>query len=75
VDPRQCQKILLSLVPSDFTTVKLLSGGSEANEAAIKLARQFHKQTGQAGKYKIVSHYRGYHGGTGNALAASGWAS
>jgi beta-alanine--pyruvate transaminase len=65
---------LLTLVPSDFTTVKLLSGGSEANEAAIKLARQFHKQTGHATKYKIVSHYRGYHGGTGNALAASGWA-
>jgi beta-alanine--pyruvate transaminase len=66
---------LLRLVPSDFTTVKLLSGGSEANEAAIKLARQFHKQTGHANKYKVVSHYRGYHGGTGNALAASGWAS
>jgi beta-alanine--pyruvate transaminase len=65
---------LLALVPSEFTTVKLLSGGSEANEAAIKLARQFHKQTGHATKYKVVSHYRGYHGGTGNALAASGWA-
>jgi len=65
---------LLGLVPSDYTTVKLLSGGSEANEAAIKLARQFHKQTGHATKYKVVGHYRGYHGGTGNALAASGWA-
>ncbi len=65
---------LLTLVPKQFTTVKLLSGGSEANEAAIKLARQFHKQTGHATKYKVVSHYRGYHGGTGNALAASGWA-
>jgi adenosylmethionine-8-amino-7-oxononanoate aminotransferase len=65
---------LLALVPSAFTTVKLLSGGSEANEAAIKLARQFHKQTGHATKYKVISHYRGYHGGTGNALAASGWA-
>jgi adenosylmethionine-8-amino-7-oxononanoate aminotransferase len=65
---------LLRLVPAEFTTVKLLSGGSEANEAAIKLARQYHKQTGHATKYKVVSHYRGYHGGTGNALAASGWA-
>jgi adenosylmethionine-8-amino-7-oxononanoate aminotransferase len=65
---------LLRLVPADFSTVKLLSGGSEANEAAIKLARQFHKQTGHATKYKVISHYRGYHGGTGNALAASGWA-
>src|SRR5207244_428088 len=65
---------LLRLVPKQFTTVKLLSCGSEANEAAIKLARQFHKQTGHPTKYKVVSHYRGYHGGTGNALAASGWA-
>ncbi|MBV9175393.1 MAG: aspartate aminotransferase family protein [Chloroflexi bacterium] len=65
---------LLALVPPQFATVKLLSGGSEANEAAIKVARQYHKQTGNAAKYKILSHYRGYHGGTGNALAASGWA-
>jgi 4-aminobutyrate aminotransferase-like enzyme len=57
-----------------FTTVKPLSGGSETNEAAIKLARQFHKQTGNATKFKVVAHCRGYHGGTGNALAASGWA-
>jgi adenosylmethionine-8-amino-7-oxononanoate aminotransferase len=64
-----------SLLPPQFTTMKFLSGGSEANESAIKLARQFHKQTGQPGKYKILSHYRGYHGGTGHALAASGWAS
>ncbi len=65
---------LLRLVPPQFTTVKLLSGGSEANEAAIKVARQFHKQTGHATKFKVLSHYRGYHGGTGHALAASGWA-
>src|SRR5258708_21483968 len=65
---------MLTVVAKQFTTVKPLAGGSEANEAAIKLARQFHKQTGHATKYKVVSHYRGYHGGTGNALAASGWA-
>ncbi len=64
-----------SLLPPQFTTMKFLSGGSEANESAIKLARQFHKQTGHPGKYKTLSHYRGYHGGTGHALAASGWAS
>jgi beta-alanine--pyruvate transaminase len=39
----------------------------------MKLARQYHRQTGQPGRYKILSHYRGYHGGTGHALAASGW--
>ena len=64
-----------TLLPPQFTTMKFLSGGSEANESAIKLARQYHKQTGHPAKYKILSHYRWYHGGTGHALAASGWAS
>jgi len=65
---------ILELVPPPFTTMKFLSGGSEATESAIKLARQYHRQRGAVGRYKILSHYRGYHGGTGHALAASGWA-
>ncbi|MCI0581861.1 MAG: aminotransferase class III-fold pyridoxal phosphate-dependent enzyme [Chloroflexi bacterium] len=65
---------ILELVPQPFTTMKFLSGGSEATESAIKLARQFHRQRGAVGRYKVLSHYRGYHGGTGHALAASGWA-
>jgi adenosylmethionine-8-amino-7-oxononanoate aminotransferase len=65
---------LLGLLPADrYSVVKLLSGGSEATENAMKLARQYHQQTGRAGRYKILSHYRGYHGGTGHAIAASGW--
>ena len=64
---------ILEFAPPPYTTMKFLSGGSEATESAMKLARQYHRQTGQAGRYKILSHYRGYHGGTGHALAASGW--
>ena len=64
---------LLEITPSQYTTLKLLSGGSEATEAAIKMARQYHKQTGAATKYKVLSHYRGYHGATGHAIAAGGW--
>ncbi|HZS91286.1 MAG TPA: aminotransferase class III-fold pyridoxal phosphate-dependent enzyme [Chloroflexota bacterium] len=63
-----------ALLPPQYTTMKFLSGGSEATETALKLARQYHRQTGHAGKYKVIAHYRGYHGGTGHALAASGWA-
>jgi adenosylmethionine-8-amino-7-oxononanoate aminotransferase len=37
------------------------------------MARQFHRQAGDPRKYKVLSHYRGYHGVTGHALAASGW--
>jgi adenosylmethionine-8-amino-7-oxononanoate aminotransferase len=64
---------LLALLPSQYTTLKWGSGGSEAIEAAIKMARQFHRQAGDPRKYKVLSHYRGYHGATGHALAASGW--
>lgn len=52
--------------------IKLLSGGSEATEAAMKIARQFHKNTGRAHKYKIIARYGGYHGGTMGALSATG---
>lgn len=64
---------LLGLLPDRYSVVKLLSGGSEATESAMKIARQYHKQTGHAEKFKILSHYRSYHGGTGHAIAASGW--
>ncbi|MBT8079288.1 MAG: aminotransferase class III-fold pyridoxal phosphate-dependent enzyme [Gammaproteobacteria bacterium] len=50
--------------------------GSEANETAIKIARQYHLQSGRAGqmRYKIISRYRAYHGNTMAALAATGQA-
>jgi adenosylmethionine-8-amino-7-oxononanoate aminotransferase len=65
--------VLLGLLPDRYSVIKLFSGGSEATENAMKIARQYHKQTGNATKYKILSHYRAYHGGTGNAVAAGGW--
>jgi adenosylmethionine-8-amino-7-oxononanoate aminotransferase len=68
-------ELMLSIMPKQYNTVKFLSGGSEATEAAIRMARQYHKQAGSPGKYKIISHYKGYHGATGNALAAGGWPS
>ena len=55
-------KLLLEITPPQYTTVKLSSGGSEVTEAAIKMARQYHKQVGHGTKYKILSHYRAYHG-------------
>lgn len=67
-------RLLLEITPPQFTAVKLASGGSEATEGAIKIARQYHRQTGNPQKYKVLSHYRAYHGATGNSLAATGWA-
>lgn len=53
-------------------TVKFQCGGSEVTEAAIKLARQYHKLTGSPGKYKIISRYQAWHGSTLGSLSASG---
>ncbi len=65
---------LVEITPGPLTHVKYTSGGSEANETAFKMARQYHVQTGNPGKYKIISRYRSYHGATMGALAASGGA-
>ena len=50
--------------------------GSEANETAFKIARQYHLQAGNGGerRYKIISRYRAYHGNTIGAMAATGQA-
>jgi len=66
---------LVELAPGDMAAVKLLSGGSEATEAAIKMARQYHKLTGQGTRYKIISRYESWHGSTMGSLSASGLAS
>ncbi|MEH7275111.1 aspartate aminotransferase family protein [Neobacillus vireti] len=50
------------------------NSGSEANETAFKIVRQYHQQKGEYNRYKIVSRYRGYHGNSMAALAATGQA-
>lgn len=50
------------------------NSGSEANETAFKIVRQYHQQKGDVNRYKIVSRYRGYHGNSMGALAATGQA-
>lgn len=48
------------------------SGGAEANEAALKLAYQYHCERGKHGKRKIVGRWQSYHGNTIGALSMSG---
>src|SRR5262249_12385464 len=52
--------------------VYFTSGGSEANETAIKLARQFHLERGESSRFRIVSRRQSYHGSTLGAMALSG---
>ena len=61
---------IAELAPGDLNRVFFTSGGSEAVESAIKLARQYHKVTGNPLKTKIIAREIAYHGTT---LAAVRW--
>jgi hypothetical protein len=66
---------LLALAPPNFRPggrVYFTSGGSEATETAIKLARQFHLESGQPARYRVVSRRQSYHGSTLGAMTVSG---
>jgi adenosylmethionine-8-amino-7-oxononanoate aminotransferase len=63
---------IIALAPKTMAAVYFTSGGSEANESAWKLARQYFVETGRPQKYKAVARWRGYHGVTLAALSLSG---
>ena len=64
---------LAECLPGDLNHVYFCNSGSEANETAIKIARQYGRQTYPGeNRYKIISRYRGYHGFTYGALSATG---
>src|SRR5918999_2507982 len=61
---------IASLTPPGLDRVFFTSGGSEADESAIKLARAFHRMEGKGQKYKVVAREIAYHGTSLGALAA-----
>ncbi|GAF43681.1 aspartate aminotransferase family protein [Rhodococcus wratislaviensis] len=63
---------IASLAPGDLNRVFFTSGGSESVDSALKLARQYHKMTGNERKTKIVARSSAYHGTTMGALALTG---
>ena len=63
---------LASLASGDLSRVFFTTSGSEAVEAAWKLAKQFFKATGQPGRYKVLSRDIAYHGTSMGALAITG---
>jgi adenosylmethionine-8-amino-7-oxononanoate aminotransferase len=66
---------LLAMAPSNFHNggrVFFTSGGSEATETAIKLARQYHLEFGQKDRYRVLSRRQSYHGSTLGAMTVSG---
>src|SRR5438034_6675370 len=52
--------------------VKFTSGGSEANETALRLARSYHVERGQPERWRVISPAQSYHGSTMATLALSG---
>ena len=65
-------ELLIKYAPGDLDRVYLVSGGSEATEAAIKLARQFHIENGEPERKHLIARKQSYHGNTLGALAAGG---
>lgn len=63
---------LIEFAPPPLDRVYLVSGGSEAVEAALKLARQYFLEKGQATKHKVIARRQSYHGNTLGALATGG---
>jgi adenosylmethionine-8-amino-7-oxononanoate aminotransferase len=63
---------IASLAPGDLNRVFFTSGGSEAVETAIKMARQYFKLKGKPNKTKFISREVAYHGTTLGALAVTG---
>ena len=63
---------LAALAPGDLNRVFFTTSGSEAVEAAWKLAKQYFKMTGEPGRYKVISRDIAYHGTSMGALAITG---
>jgi adenosylmethionine-8-amino-7-oxononanoate aminotransferase len=68
----QLAKRLAEITPGDQTTAFFCSGGSEAVESAIKIARQYHYHNGQPKRQKVIGRRGSYHGGTYAAMSVSG---
>ena len=64
--------LLVAHAPAGIDRVYLVSGGSEATEAAIKLARQYWVEKGEPSRAKLIARKQSYHGNTIGALSAGG---
>jgi adenosylmethionine-8-amino-7-oxononanoate aminotransferase len=63
---------LTASAPGNLNHVYLVSGGSEAVEAALKMARQYFLEIGQPKRHRIIARRQSYHGNTLGALASGG---
>lgn len=64
--------LLIAHAPGDLDRVYLVPGGSEAMEAALKLARQYFVEKGEPKRGRLIARKQSYHGNTMGALSAGG---
>jgi adenosylmethionine-8-amino-7-oxononanoate aminotransferase len=63
---------LLQVAAPGMARVRLVSGGSEANETALQLARLYHVERGDTERWRVISPAQAYHGSTMGTLALTG---
>jgi adenosylmethionine-8-amino-7-oxononanoate aminotransferase len=63
---------LLQVAAPEMARVRFVSGGSEANETMLRLARQYHVDRGDDERWRVVSPAQAYHGATMGTLALTG---
>jgi hypothetical protein len=68
----QLATMIADMSPGTLDRVWYTSSGSEAVEAALKLARQYHLERGETGRHHLIARRLSYHGNTLGALAAGG---
>lgn len=71
-DPQERLADRLLQVAPEMARVRFVSGGSEANETALQLARLYHVERGQSDRWRVISPAQAYHGSTMGTLALSG---
>ena len=64
--------LMLEVVAPEMARVRFVSGGSEANETALQLARLYHVERGEPERWRVISPAQSYHGSTMGTLALSG---
>ena len=63
---------IIRITPPNLTMCQFCNSGSEATETAIKIAHQYHEESGNPQKFMVIGRWQGYHGITVGALSVSG---
>ena len=63
---------ILEVAAPEMARARFVTGGSEANEMALRLARGYHEERGDSSRWRIISQAQAYHGATLGTLALTG---